>query len=176
MCLTLLANSRAHTIHAQEILVARENYFKLKSSYHGIVESSSDDFSATDEDNNVPPAAQQAAPNKSVPARSLREAVGPHVRIPGTQHEADTQLQHENVDKQTNDDVFVDSLFDSGALNLLVVLGLRLDLSCIVVRNSVQHCTALGTLDRYALAHVIVFLGTGMSEKDKILRNEMLVG
>jgi hypothetical protein len=100
--------------------------------------------------------------------------LGRHITIPGTQQEGDTKPVHPNGDKQTKDDGFVDSLFDSGALNLLVVRGLRLDLSSIVLRNSLNHCTPLGTLDRYALAHVLVFLGTGMSTKNKILRTEML--
>ncbi len=106
---------------------------------------------------NMPPSAHETPPQSSVVERSRRKVVGPHLFIPGTQQEAETQLVNHNGTKLTTDEVFVDSLFDSGALNLLVVLGLRLDLSCIVGRNSVQYCTALGPLDRYALAHVIVY-------------------
>ena len=160
--------------NAQEILVARENYIKLKTSYHGIVESSSDDFSATDEDSNLVTPPKQAAPKSNIVPRSVRKIAGPHLAIPGTQLEATTLVEHENVDKDTTNELFVHCLFDTGALNLLVVLGLRLNLSCIVARNSLNHCTALGPLDRYALAHVIVFLGTGSSTKYKNLRNDML--
>ena len=160
--------------NAQEILVARENYLKLKTSYHGIVESSSDDFSATDEDSNLVTPPKQAAPKSNIVSRSVRKIAGPHLTIPGTQLEATTLVEHENVDKDTTNELFVHCLFDTGALNLLVVLGLRLNLSCIVARNSLNHCTALGPLDRYALAHVIVFLGTGSSTKYKNLRNDML--
>ncbi len=160
--------------NAQEILVARDNYVKLKNSHHGIVDSSSDDFSATDDDSNVPPMANAGPPKSVVVERPRAKFVGPHFTIPGTQLEGDSEPVKPIRDKRTEHTVFVNSLFDSGALNLLVVLGLRFDLSSIVVRNSVNHCSPLGPLDRYGLANVIEFLGTGMSTKGQILRTEML--
>ncbi len=116
----------------------------------------------------MPPSANAATTQSSLLERSR------HLVIPETQQEGDNQLENHNGTKIKTSDVVTDTFFDRGALNLLVVLGLRLDLSCIVARNSVQHCNPLGPLDRYALAHVVLFLGTGMSAKEKHLRTEML--
>ena len=160
--------------NAKEILVARDNYLKLNTPGLGSGDSSSDDFSPSDEESNMPPSANAATTQMSSVEHSRLKGGGHHLVIPETQPEGDNQLDNHNGTKMKTADVFIESLFDRGALNLLVVLGLRLDLSCIVARNSVQHCNPLGPLDRYALAHVVLFLGTGLSAKEINLRTEML--
>ena len=69
--------------NAQEILVARENFIKLKGDFPGVEDSSSDDFSSSDDESSP----QCAAP---VVATARRKAAGPTVTIPGTQQEDDT--------------------------------------------------------------------------------------
>ena len=68
--------------NAQEILVARENFIKLKSDFPGVEDSSSDDFSTSDDERGP----QCAAP---VVANARRKAAGLTVTIPGTQPEDD---------------------------------------------------------------------------------------
>ena len=90
--------------NAQEILVARDNYVKLKKSYHGIVDSSSDDFSATDDDSNVPPMANAAPPKSVVVERPRAKFVGPHLTIPGTQQEGDSEDDDDSQDDSQDAD------------------------------------------------------------------------
>jgi hypothetical protein len=77
--------------NAQEILEARENFIKLKSTFPGVEDSSSDDFSTSDEECKPPGVA-------SVLANSRRKAAGPNVTIPGTQLEDDTPPVEANLE------------------------------------------------------------------------------
>ena len=62
----------------------------------------------------------------------------------------------------------------TGALNLAVVLGVRLDLSCILKRNGIHHSQGIRHLTRYHIALIVKCLGSGLNAKNKRLRAEML--
>ena len=68
----------------------------------------------------------------------------------------------------------ITNLFDTGALNLAVVLGVRLDLSCILKRNGIHHSQGIRHLTRYHIALIVKCLGSGLNAKNKRLRAEML--
>ncbi len=88
--------------NAEEILVARGNYLKLKKSNYVVPDSSSDDFSSSDDESHMPKLGTTASAKPNLAEHAGRTAVPPSRLILGTHPDVETAIPKKSADAKQN--------------------------------------------------------------------------